>query len=363
VIALEIQEIGVVRNNFEEPKIPEEMRDSESTIEIHSGYESGLYGIETSNYLQVLFYFHLSEDYELVAPRRHGEERGVFASRSPHRPSPVGATVVKLLDKNGNNLYVRGLDAVNGTPVIDIKPYADPFDSASTEEEKLKDDPRVEIKKLIDRGDTRALLLEAGKLHGHFCPFLSLGVIAAQHAISELGDIEPDMEETVAIVETNSCFSDGIQFLTGCTFGNNALIYRDYGKTAFTLAYRDGPGIRLYFSKDNFLEENYPEDRELFKKVVQERNGSEEEEKLLKERWREIGFDMVTRSARDLFDIEMIDSPDLPDYAPIYEDGYCDECGEKFMAPKGIEKNGGSFCRDCADVSYLQLDGSGLREI
>jgi formylmethanofuran dehydrogenase subunit E len=216
---------------------------------------------------------------------------------------------------------------------------------------------------LIENGDLEALLLEAGKLHGHFCPFLSLGVMAAQYAISELGEVAPDMEETIAIVETNSCFSDGIQYVTGCTFGNNALVYRDYGKTAFTLACREGPGIRLYLRESDFLEENYPEDRELFKKVVQERDGTEEEEKLLKERWKEIGFDLTSVSVEDLFDVERVESPDLPDYAPIYEDGFCDECGEKFMAPKGVEKDGGIFCRDCAEVSYLQLDGSGLREI
>ena len=360
---MELTEIGKVENCFDEPESPEVMRGEESVIEVHSEYEDGLFEIESSHFLQVLFYLHMSQDYELISPRRGGQERGVFASRSPHRPSSVGATVVELLERNGNRLTVRGLDAINGTPVIDIKPYAEPFDSSSPAEGELKRDPRKEIRKLIERGDLEELLLEAGKLHGHFCPFLSLGVMAAQYAISELGEVAPDMEETIAIVETNSCFSDGIQYVTGCTFGNNALVYRDYGKTAFTLAYREGPGIRLYLRENDFLEENYPEDRELFKKVVQERDGTEEEEKLLKERWREIGFDLTSVHVEDLFDIERVDSPDLPDYAPIYEDGYCDECGEKFMAPKGIEKDGNTLCRECVGVSYLQLDGSGLREI
>lgn len=360
---MELEEIGIVRNDFEEPQGPDVMRNSESVIEIHPEYEEGLYEIETNNFLQVLFYLHLSEDYELVSPRRHGEDRGVFASRSPNRPSSIGATVVELLERRGNELEVRGLDAVNGTPVVDIKPYADPFDSSSPDDEERKRDPRESIRKLIERGDTESLLLEAGQLHGHFCPFLSLGVVAAQYAVSELGEVAPDMEDTVAVVETNSCFSDGIQYVTGCTFGNNALVYRDYGKTAFTLAYRDGPGIRLYFSEENLLEEEYPEAGELFEKVVKERNGTEEEERRLKESWREVGFDLVTRSAKDLFDIDRIDSPDLPDYAPIYEDEYCDSCEEKLMAPKGVEKDGQCLCRNCAGEGYLQLDGSGLRKI
>ncbi|MFW6071831.1 MAG: tRNA (N6-threonylcarbamoyladenosine(37)-N6)-methyltransferase TrmO, partial [Candidatus Bipolaricaulota bacterium] len=350
---MELKDIGIVRNDFEEPEGPDAMRDSESVIEVRKEYEEGLYGIETNNFLQILFHLHLSNGYELVAPRRHGEERGVFASRSPHRPSPVGATVVELIERNGSELKVRGLDAVNGSPVIDIKPYADTFDSSSPAQEERKRNPRGTIQEMIERGDTEALLLEAGRLHGHFCPFLSLGVVAAQYAISELGNVAPDMEEAVAVVETNSCFSDGIQYVTGCTFGNNALIYRDFGKTAFTLANREGPGIRLYFSEENFLEEEYPEARELFEKVVEERNGTEEEERRLKENWREVGFDLVTRSAKDLFDIDRIESPDLPDYAPIFEDEHCEDCGEKLMAPKGIEKDDQCLCRDCAGEGYL----------
>ena len=363
MIELELTEIGKVENGFDEPESPEVMRVEESVIEVYPEYADGLYEIESNGFIQVLFYFHRSQGYELVSPRRHGNERGVFASRSPNRPSSIGATVVELLGRNRNRLKVRGLDAINGTPVIDIKPYAEPFDSNSPGKEKLRSTPRREIRKMIEQGNLEWLLLEAGKLHGHFCPFLSLGVMAAQYAISQLGEVAPDMEETVAIVETNSCFSDGIQFVTGCTFGNNALIYRDYGKTAVTLAYREGPGIRLYLRENDFIEENYPEDRKLFQKVVKERNGTEEEEELLKKRWKEIGFEMISLSVKDLFDIEMVDSPDLPDYAPIYEDGYCDQCGEKFMSPKGVERGGSNLCRDCANENYLQLDGSGLKEI
>ncbi len=359
---MKINEIGTVKNEFDEPKDPEAMRDSQSVIEIFPEYGAGLREIETNSFIQVLFFFHLSEGYELISPRRHGEERGVFASRSPHRPSSIGATVVELIDRDGNRLTVRGLDAVHGTPVVDIKPYADPFDSASLTEEERKKEPRRVINNLVDRGDTEGLLLEAGALHGHFCPFLALGVVAAEYAVSELGEVAPDMEETVALVETNSCFSDGIQYVTGCTFGNNALVYKDFGKTAVTVASRDGPGIRLYLSKENLLEEDYPEGKELFRKVVREREGTDEEKRRLREIWADIGFDLVTRSAEELFRIEKIRSPEIPDFAPIYEDGFCADCGEKFMAPKGVAGKGRELCLDCSHEDYLQLDGSGLRK-
>lgn len=363
VIEVNIEEIGQVRSQYDEPVGPEEMRGAESTIVVYPEYEDGLYGIESSDHLQVLFGFHLSEDYSLVGPRRNGKKRGVFASRSPNRPGSIGSTVVELLERRENELRVRGLDAVDETPVLDIKPYAEPFDSSSAPVERKKKQPRKKINELVEGGEREALLLKAGELHGHFCPFLALGVLAAQYAVLRLGSVVPDMEEMVAIVETNSCFSDGIQYVTGCTFGNNALIYRDYGKTAATVAFRDGPGVRLYLSQEDLIEEEYPEARELFDKVVKARNGTEAEERRMKERWQEIGFDLVEREPEELFKIEEIALPEIPDYAPIYEDGYCESCGEKFMAPKGVERNGKTLCRECAGEGFLQLDGSGLKEM
>jgi formylmethanofuran dehydrogenase subunit E len=68
------------------------------------------------------------------------------------------------------------------------------------------------------------LLKKSGELHGHFCNYLSYGIIAGVYALKKLGVSHTGMEELIAITETNNCFSDGIQMVTGCTFGNNALI-------------------------------------------------------------------------------------------------------------------------------------------
>ncbi len=360
---MEINEIGVVKNDVQETKKHSFFRDVESTIEVKEEFVDGLQEIDRSDYLQVIFFFSRSKDYNLVGPRHGGKVRGVFASRSPRRPNNLGSTVVQLLFHDGNKLRVKGLDAIDGTPVIDIKPYAAPFDSSSPPEEKKKN-PRREINRLVKTGDLENLLLKAGELHGHYCPFLALGVTAGSYAVNELGETPGDMEELVAVLETNSCFSDGIQYSTGCTFGNNALVYRDYGKTAVTMAIRGDRGVRLYYKRDNYLEENYPERTELFEKVVKEREGTEEDERALKRAWAEIAFDLVHVPAEELFKIEQIRTPDLPDYAPIFEDEYCDLCGEKFMAPKGESADGEStLCIPCAGDSYLQLNGSGLREV
>ena len=133
---MEINKIGEVKNKYKKPVGPEEMRKSKSIIEIKEEYVDGLDQIEESQYLQVIFYFHKSEGYDLIAKRRKGSKRGLFASRSPRRPSPVGVTTVELLKRDGNKLYVYGLDAIDGTPVIDIKPYAAFMDQPADLEEE-----------------------------------------------------------------------------------------------------------------------------------------------------------------------------------------------------------------------------------
>jgi tRNA-Thr(GGU) m(6)t(6)A37 methyltransferase TsaA len=101
-----------------------------STIVIYPEFCEGLYRLDEYTHLNILFWFHQRDDNEhrnvlRVVPRRHGEteERGVFASHSPSRPNPIGLTVVELVSIDGCVLMVKGLDAFEGSPVIDIKPY------------------------------------------------------------------------------------------------------------------------------------------------------------------------------------------------------------------------------------------------
>ncbi|MCS7143731.1 MAG: FmdE family protein, partial [Archaeoglobaceae archaeon] len=94
------------------------------------------------------------------------------------------------------------------------------------------------------------LLTKAKDFHGHICPFLAIGVRISSIAMEELrirrDEIVSIGEEILAIVECNNCLTDGIQVATGCTFGNNSLIYADLGKNAFTLVKRsDWNGIRI----------------------------------------------------------------------------------------------------------------------
>lgn len=220
--------------------------------------------------------------------------------------------------------------------------------------------PRHEIEQAIASGNLSKLLEMAGVLHGHFCPFLAIGVKAAARAVKELGISSTGMEEVVAIIETNNCFSDGVQFVTGCSFGNNALIYRDFGKTAFTLAKRNGEAVRLSVNADSrFLEEGEPEAVELFQKVVVHHQGTEADERRLKEVWRRASFKMLDVPDNELFTIRRM-TIQVPAYARIFAGVKCAVCGESVMEPRARVQDSKPVCIPCSGQEYYQLAGDGI---
>jgi tRNA-Thr(GGU) m(6)t(6)A37 methyltransferase TsaA len=98
--------------------------DAEGVLELLPEFEAGLADIEGFSHLFVVWVFDRSEGFELLGiPPIDDRPHGVFATRSPRRPNPIGLTVVELLRREGAKLYVRGVDMLNGTPVLDIKPY------------------------------------------------------------------------------------------------------------------------------------------------------------------------------------------------------------------------------------------------
>jgi len=123
-----LRPIGIVHSPFsqtdEVPKGLGAKHEEEGTIEVLSELEAGLKDIEGFSHLYVIWVFHRSQSCELVGtPPCDTQPHGVFASRSPFRPNPIGLTVVRLLGREGNLLRVRGVDMLEGTPILDIKPY------------------------------------------------------------------------------------------------------------------------------------------------------------------------------------------------------------------------------------------------
>ncbi|MFW6139508.1 MAG: tRNA (N6-threonylcarbamoyladenosine(37)-N6)-methyltransferase TrmO [Spirochaetota bacterium] len=222
------------------------------------------------------------------------------------------------------------------------------------------ENPRAEMEKMINSGDTKGLLKQAAQLHGHFCPFLSIGVRAGFAGIKTLNVKTKGMEDVLAILETNNCFSDGVQMVTGCSFGNNSLIYRDFGKTAASIVTRDGNGIRIAVKmEEDWLEKNYPKASRLFEKVVVKRQGSEEENKELQKRWQTIAFAMLDIPQEEIFQVQDIHA-NIPRYAPIMESIRCSRCGEMVMESKVVEKEAHPTCIPCSAKGYYQLDGEGI---
>lgn len=98
--------------------------DAEGVLEILPEYEAGLTDLEGFSHLFILWVFDRSDGYDLVAnPPIDNQPHGVFSTRSPRRPNPIGLTVVELLRREGPRVYVKGVDMLDATPILDIKPY------------------------------------------------------------------------------------------------------------------------------------------------------------------------------------------------------------------------------------------------
>jgi len=120
--------IGTVRSPYRDtaqvPRGKGAEHHAEGVLEIVPELEAGLADIEGFSHLYVLWVFDRAEGYSLQStPPTDTRPHGVFATRSPRRPNPIGLTVVQLLRRDGRKLHVRGVDMVDGTPILDIKPY------------------------------------------------------------------------------------------------------------------------------------------------------------------------------------------------------------------------------------------------
>lgn len=125
---LTLQPIGTVHSPYtagsQIPKGPGARHLAEGVLEIRAELESGLRDIEGFSHLFVLWIFDRVDGYDLTAqPPSDDRPHGVFATRSPRRPNPIGLTVVELLGRDGARLRVRGVDMLDGTPIVDVKPY------------------------------------------------------------------------------------------------------------------------------------------------------------------------------------------------------------------------------------------------
>jgi tRNA (adenine37-N6)-methyltransferase len=133
-----MQAIGYVKSPYQEARnVPRGLgaqHEAEGVLDILPEFAAGLADIEGFSHLFVLWLFDRVQGFELVGkPPTDDREHGVFATRSPRRPNPIGLTVVELLRRDGPRLHVHGVDMLDGTPILDIKPYL-----SSVPSEKLR---------------------------------------------------------------------------------------------------------------------------------------------------------------------------------------------------------------------------------
>lgn len=127
-MSIVLEPVGFVRSPFTDraqiPKGPSAKHEAEGVLEIRPELEAGLQDIEGFSHLYVIWAFHVSEGCALTGtPPNDDRPHGVFATRSPRRPNPLALTVVELLGRDGPRLRVRGVDMLDGTPILDVKPY------------------------------------------------------------------------------------------------------------------------------------------------------------------------------------------------------------------------------------------------
>ncbi|MEF8848420.1 MAG: tRNA (N6-threonylcarbamoyladenosine(37)-N6)-methyltransferase TrmO [Candidatus Thermoplasmatota archaeon] len=122
--------IGLIISPFsEKSQCRSQGKNEVFSIELYKKFQMGLKDIEGFSHLHVLYWLHKSEKYKMIV-NTPGDDcpHGLFSTRSPNRPNPIGHSIVRLLKVNRNILKVKGFDAVDGTPVLDIKPYIKSLD-------------------------------------------------------------------------------------------------------------------------------------------------------------------------------------------------------------------------------------------
>ncbi len=156
---IEYRPIGVIHTPFADlqgmPIQPSRGKGVRGTVEVFAEFAEGLTDLDGFSHIVLLYHLHRSHGYRLrVIPFLDTTERGLFATRAPKRPNPIGLSVVRLLTVEGNRLTVEDLDILDGTPLLDIKPYVGDFDRRDAvrmgwldevrERDKLSDDRFVE---------------------------------------------------------------------------------------------------------------------------------------------------------------------------------------------------------------------------
>jgi formylmethanofuran dehydrogenase subunit E len=189
---------------------------------------------------------------------------------------------------------------------------------------------------------------EAVRFHGHLCPGLAIGYVAAKVAAQVLGIGASEDEEIVTLVENNSCAVDAIQVLLGCTFGKGNLIFKDWGKQVFTfMDRRTNRAVRVSFTGP------MPErdERRALKARLDSGNATDAERAKWEELRQSAIRQILSADPHDFFLIQEV-SAEQPPRAEVVATMPCGLCGEATVTTRMLEMDGHLVCRDCAAGTY-----------
>lgn len=149
--------IGIIHSPFKTPKgspiQPSAAKSAGGKIEIFSEFAEGLQDLAGFSHIFLIYHFHLSKKFSLkVKPFLDDKQRGLFATRAPSRPNPIGISIVRLIKIESDNLHIQNVDVVDGTPLLDIKPYVPAFDVHPADKIGWIKDKTGKIKESVDDG-------------------------------------------------------------------------------------------------------------------------------------------------------------------------------------------------------------------
>lgn len=224
-----IRPIGVVVSDFREFTQKTDY-DSESEVRIREDLAEGLIGLEHFSHIYVMYHQHRRKDWQKAMGLSQSDEqvltmplsgepscKGIYTTRTPARPSGIGSCVAELIRRDRNRLFVRGLDAFDGTPVLDIKIYIPRYDSFPLADAPLHWCSRhgMDVTSRLLHWDT----MNVG---------LTLGLRAAARAMRELGLTRG--EATKAVVKGGHFFAQGIEGASGCSILHGAMDFEDVSR-------------------------------------------------------------------------------------------------------------------------------------
>ena len=205
----------------------------------------------------------------------------------------------------------------------------------------------MDDKEAMRRCAERKDLKECVTFHGHLCPGLVYGYRVALEAMTRLGLLRAEDEETVVISDNDSCAVDAFQVLLGTTAGKGNLILRDCGKNAYTVLDRKtGRGLRFVRRVAYCYHGGSPDEYSLLEGKMSQGTATPEE---LRKQKKMKAFDLLQRPFADLYDTEEVDTPEMPPPATLSPSLPCEDCGAMTMASRLIlSSDGKRRCRDCA---------------